>query len=863
MSNNLRLQVILQTIDKASAVLKKIRGGSNDASQALKATRDKLKELNAAQKSVSDFRELRTGLSTTSQQLKAAQAHVKQLAGALSASGPPTAAMVRQFEEAKRTAGNLGAQFHRQSQQVNALREQLKTAGISTSNLGTHERQLRADIEATNKSLEAQKQKLKAVADHQRKLSALKASHARAMMQTGILAAGGVGAMAAGRGMARPVGAVLGAYGQQEDATSQLRGSMMRSDGSVSAEFKAINELAQRLGDRLPGTTADFINMMTMLQRQGLSAKSVLGGTGEAAAYLGVQLRMPVTAAAEFAAKMQDATRTTEGDMMALMDTIQRTFYLGVDSGNMLQGFTKMGPALGIIHQEGLKAANTLAPLLVMMDQAGMAGEASGNAIRKVFQATLNEKKLGKANKLLGSEGFQLKFVNGKGQFAGLEQLYSQLAKLKGITSDVKRTTVIHELFGDDAETMQVLNTLMDKGLDGYKEVTLKMQAQADLRQRVEQQLKTLNNVKEAAMGTFTNVLAALGETVAPDAKALIDWLSEVAGKTREWIAAHPVLVGWLVKAVAVVAALTFVLGAIALTVASVLGPFLLLRFAMGMIGLQGGVLALALRGLGPAIVFIQIVLRTLFSILAKNPFVMLALGIAGFAASIIANWDGIKAAFTIGDWGSIGHFIWQGLLAGLNAATLGMSGLLTSLFGGMISIVKFIFGIQSPSTVFAEMGLMLMMGLVNGITSGLSSVQAAISGAASSAIGWFKEKLGIHSPSLVFMQAGANVSAGAALGITSGYARVRQAAAGLSLAAAGALPLASGAEPLRIDTRPPLGSTAAAPLQSGGGGNTYITINAAPGMDAQALARAVGIELDKRDRQKRAAGRSSLSDLN
>ena len=37
---------------------------------------------------------------------------------------------------------------------------------------------------------------------------------------------------------------------------------------------------------------------------------------------------MPVTADAEFAPKMQDATQTAEGDMMGLMDTIQRAYYL-------------------------------------------------------------------------------------------------------------------------------------------------------------------------------------------------------------------------------------------------------------------------------------------------------------------------------------------------------------------------------------------------------------------------------------------------------------------------------------------------------------------------------------------------------
>ena len=81
-------------------------------------------------------------------------------------------------------------------------------------------------------------------------------------------------------------------------------------------------------------------------------------------------------------------------------------------------------------------------------------------------------------------------------------------------------------MFGDDAETMQVLSILMDKGLAGYNEAAAKMTAQADLQKRVNDQLGTLSNLWEAAQGTFTNVLASVGETVAPQAKAITTWLS-------------------------------------------------------------------------------------------------------------------------------------------------------------------------------------------------------------------------------------------------------------------------------------------------------------------------------------------------
>jgi TP901 family phage tail tape measure protein len=68
--------------------------------------------------------------------------------------------------------------------------------------------------------------------------------------------------------------------------------------------------------------------MMAKLVQQGISYKAILGGVGQAAGYLAVQLKMPFEDAAEFAAKMQDATKTSEKDMLSLMDTIQRSYYL-------------------------------------------------------------------------------------------------------------------------------------------------------------------------------------------------------------------------------------------------------------------------------------------------------------------------------------------------------------------------------------------------------------------------------------------------------------------------------------------------------------------------------------------------------
>ncbi|EBM8857775.1 phage tail tape measure protein, partial [Salmonella enterica subsp. enterica serovar Derby] len=149
------------------------------------------------------------------------------------------------------------------------------------------------------------------------------------------------GGLALGGGLAAGLTLSLKSYADQENAATGLKVAMMDANGEVGKSFQDINKLAIGLGNQLPGTTADFQNMMQMLVRQGIPAENILGGVGKATAYLAVQLKKTPEAAAEFAAKMQDATGTASEDMMGLFDTIQKAFYLGVDDTNMLSFFTK------------------------------------------------------------------------------------------------------------------------------------------------------------------------------------------------------------------------------------------------------------------------------------------------------------------------------------------------------------------------------------------------------------------------------------------------------------------------------------------------------------------------------------------
>ncbi|HFK5630579.1 TPA: phage tail tape measure protein [Enterobacter roggenkampii] len=413
------------------------------------------------------------------------------------------------------------------------------------------------------------------------------------------------GGIALAGGLAAGLTVSLKAFADQENAATGLKVAMMQANGEDGNSFEKINKLAVGLGNQLPGTTADFQNMMQMLVRQGIPAENILGGVGKATAYLAVQLKKTPEAAAEFAAKMQDATGTASDDMMGLFDTIQKAFYLGVDDTNMLSFFTKTSSVLKMVNKDGLKAAQGLAPISVMMDQMGMQGESAGNALRKVIQSGLDVKKVNSVNKVLERQklGVSLDFTDGKGSFGGIDKMFAQLAKLRNLT-DVKRTGVLKALFGDDGETLQVVNALIDKGKDGYDQVQQKMNQQASLNKRVEAQLGTLANLWEAMTGTATNGLAAIGSAFSGDTKNLTIWLGDLGEKFTTFADQNP-------------------------------------RVIRSVAGLVAGLatLKLGIMGVGKAI--------TIASRLASmTPLGMILTGIALAAGLIVSNWDVVGPYF-------------------------------------------------------------------------------------------------------------------------------------------------------------------------------------------------------------------------
>lgn len=897
---NLRLSVVLSLAERAVAPLKQIGTASQQTAGALKDARDKLKALEKVQRDLKGFQNTRIELAKQTRELGQVQAKAAQYGQTLAeqrerhqniaASMRVARTAYKQITAAYQDGKIQGAEYTRQIElariallsseqahgrslaavnkykaqvksaqdRVNGLskavlggqerlagyKARLEAAGVSTQRLGAHKRSLKGSLDAANVSLDAQKKKLEALNRVEEMHARLKERHGRDMGRLAMRGAMAAGVQMAGSRVAQTLLTPVQTFARAESAETDLKISFMQADGSVVPQFKQILGLANQLGDRLPGTTADFIEMMTVLRKEGMSAQAVLGGLGEAAANLGVLLKVGPQEAATKMAKMQDSLRATETEMPEVADLMQRAHYLGADMSFMQSAIGNAAPMMDISKTKGAEAMRMLAPFMVMMNQAGMEdGGSVGNAARKIYDRAMNSKKVKKANAEIKAAGggFALDFTNGKGEFGGLENLFAQLAKLRKLSTQ-SRGLVINALWGDDAETGRVLSKWIEDNLDGYKETQEKMKAQADLNQRVNEQLDTLENKWDAAGGSFSNLQKTLGGSIEQPIKDLVDVLGNLASTANKWAQDNPRIVKTFMLLAAGAAALMVVAGVLGVALVAVLGPLALLRFAtarvaIGLLGAKAGaagaaggvgVLARAWGGLkaagmalrSPFALFkgLAWVVRGLWRVMTMfaraNPLAAIVLGIGGAMAGIYAHWDKIKELWSQGKMWELAKELGAALEWGFNAATGGLYEIIKQLILFAWNKIKSVFGFgggaQEPDALAQEQEQKRQA----------AARQAAVGQAV---LQW------------------RNDAQGAGLGAGAGVA-------GPALSAP--VQLGSGLMPL-------MPKAVATPLVT----TNHINVQAAPGMDEKAMARAITFELDRRERELGRRSRSLMHD--
>ncbi|HEV2681728.1 MAG TPA: hypothetical protein VGV14_14580 [Rhodanobacter sp.] len=159
---DLKLQVLLQALDKATGPLNKIKGAGSGAAAQLKKTRDALRQLDQAQKNVGEFRKLKQGTADTTRRMAELQARTRAVAQQMKTSVTGSGELSREFKKLTADGAKLKAEHTAQQAKLQTLRTALREAGINTHQLGTAEAALRAKAASATRSIEQQTAALRA-----------------------------------------------------------------------------------------------------------------------------------------------------------------------------------------------------------------------------------------------------------------------------------------------------------------------------------------------------------------------------------------------------------------------------------------------------------------------------------------------------------------------------------------------------------------------------------------------------------------------------------------------------------------------------------------------------------------------------
>jgi len=853
MANDLKLQVLLNAIDRATRPLRAIQRQSTEAAQALKAARDKLKNLNDTQKQVTGFRELKQGLASTQAALESARLHAQQLGKTLAQTQNPTRAMTREFDQAKRALHQLKQQENAQTMQLQQLRQKLQTTGISTRNLGEHERQLRQDISAANQQMDIQRRRLESLARQQLRLTRASQIYQRQQQTAGNLAGKGA-VMATGGGGTLYAGTRLMAPGLEFDASMSRVQAITRldkGDPEKAEQLQGLRDQARALGGSTmftAGQAADAQGYLGMAGFDPKAIKAAMPGMLDLAAAGGADLAQT----ADIASNIMSGLGMTADQMDRLGDVLVGTFTRSNTNLQMLGDTMKYAAPMAKTYGVELEVAAAMAGKL---GDAGLQGSMGGTALSSIMNRLAAPPKA--AQKAL--EQLNIKTADANGNLRQMPDILKEIYDKTKNLGTAKKGGLFKAIAGEEA--VKGMAQLVEQAGIGELQKLI-----ATLRETQGEAAKTSKVMADNLKGDLTTLGSAwqdlgieLQEQQDGPLRGLVQSVIDIVRGVKTWAMENPGLASGLVKTVAIVAGLAMAIGALLVTVASVLLPFAALRLMFAQVGIRLPSLIGLLWKLGKTVLpFVGKALLMIGRALMLNPIGLAMTALAGAAYLIYQNWDAVKLYFTSA-WAEIKAGFSSGIGGILTTlANFSPIGLIYQAFAGVLSYL----GVDLPSR-FTEFGNMIVNGLVNGLFAGLGQIKGAITSIGDSTIGWFKEKLDIHSPSRVFTELGGFTMAGLTLGLEGGAKGPLDAIArmGKQLTAAGTLALGTASMPaLAIDDRPPISSMTSPAYDSHD--NYEINIHPTPGMDAQTIARAVRTELTRIEREKGARTRSRLSDL-
>ena len=327
-----------------------------------------------------------------------------------------------------------------------------------------------------------------------------------------------------------PIVAGVKKFMEQEDAAIDLKVAMMQKDGGFG-KFEELDKLATQWGGDLPGNKTDFSHMIRDLKSQGISDDTIIKGGGLATAQLNTVMGIPI-ADGSFFAKNMEAHGIKESEALASADLTQRAYFAaGLTREDMHEAMKYYAGKANTLGYTGLEHQKKIYAVEGMAATKGIEGSQFGTNFN-TFLGNLSEGpenlefagrgRKGELRKMLHEAGAKLEFFNPDGSIKDLRSITgimeSEFGKIRAKYGDKGVMDISNAMFGEQGG--RVADILIQGGLQGFDEMTAKMDTQASLTDRIKVRTSSLSAAFEQLGGVVENTAAKFGEAFAPEIKA-------------------------------------------------------------------------------------------------------------------------------------------------------------------------------------------------------------------------------------------------------------------------------------------------------------------------------------------------------
>lgn len=661
--NNLRLQVVLNAVDKLTRPFKSAQASTKTLAAAVQQSKVQLKELDAQAGRIEGFRKASSQLAVTGNNLKAAREEAAKLATQFAATNRPTAQQARLLEQAKTRVNDLQTKYNGLRQSVQRQRQALKESGIDTKKLSSAQRELRQNADETRQALDKQQQSLKRLGEQQARMNAARADYSRRLEVRDRIAGAGATTTAAGVAMGAPVMAAVKSYASMEDAmkgvAKQVNG--LRDDnGNRTARFYEMQDAIKAASEQLPmeNGAVDFAALVEGGARMNVAnpndswadQKRDLLAFAATAAKASTAFELPADELSESLGKIAQLYKVPTRNIEQLGDALN---YLDDNAmskgGDIIDVLQRMG---GVADRLDYRKAAALGSTFLSLGTAPEVAASAANAmVRELSIATMQSKSFFAGMDLLKLNPAQIEKEMTQDAMGTIQRV---LEKVNNLPKDKRlgaMTLIFGKEFGDDAA--KLANNLPE--LQRQLKLTSGSDANGSMQKESDINKDSLSAqwllVKTGAENTFSS----LGETLRAPLMAIMGTVKQVTGSFRRWVEENPKLAGGLLKVMAALASIAVVLGTVMLAVSAVLGPLALMRLQFSILGIKGGsafgLITKAIGGVGKGIMWLG-------RLMMANP-ILAVIGLIAMGAIIIwqnwetlgpkfkAMWDGICAATT------------------------------------------------------------------------------------------------------------------------------------------------------------------------------------------------------------------------